>query len=138
LIVGGELEQRRTLFPQTLEIDDLVVRGASLPAPPDDPNPFEGQGADSGVMVFAFGALAEVVSAGPERVLDGLGGKLMKGLAKELGTEVAPTDAELFAAALDDGSDAREAQQFIGSLPATTIRAEGGGQTGGMDRTRAG
>lgn len=35
--------------------------------------------------VFAFGALAEVVSAGPERILNGLGGKLMKGLAKELG-----------------------------------------------------
>ena len=46
-------------------------------------------------MVFAFGALAGVVSAGPERVLDRLGRILMKGLAKELGAEVAPTDAEL-------------------------------------------
>jgi hypothetical protein len=40
-------------------------------------------------MVFAFGALGVVVSAGPEGVLDRLGGKLMKSLAKELGTEVA-------------------------------------------------
>jgi hypothetical protein len=92
LIVSGELEQRRTLLPQTLQIDDLVVRGASVPALPDDANPFEVQGADSGVMVFAFGELAEVVSAGPERVLDRLGGKLMKSLTKELGTKVAPSD----------------------------------------------
>jgi hypothetical protein len=34
-----------------------------VPALPDDPDPFEGQSADGGVMVFAFGALAEVVSA---------------------------------------------------------------------------
>src|SRR5438132_11080506 len=89
-------------------------------------------------MVFAFGALHRVVSAGPEGVLNGLGGKLMKGLAKELGTEVARTDAELFAAALADGSDAGEGAQFIGRLPATVIRAEGGSQTGGMGWTRAG
>ena len=50
------------------------------------------------MMFFAFGALARVVSTGPEGVLNGLGGKLMKSLAKELGTEVAPTDAELLAA----------------------------------------
>ena len=92
-----------------------------MPAPPDDPNPFEGQSADGGVVVFAFSALQRVVSAGPERVLDRLGGKLMKSLAKELGTKVAPTDAKLFAAALDDRSDAGEAEQFIGSLPATAI-----------------
>jgi hypothetical protein len=79
-----------------------------LPALPDDPDPFEGEGADGGVMVFVFGALAVVVSAGPERVLNRLSSKLMKGLAKELGTKVTPTDAEEFAAALDDGSDAGE------------------------------
>ena len=50
-------------------------------------------------MLFALGALAGVISAGPEGVLDRLRRKLMKGLAKELGTEVTPTDAELFAAA---------------------------------------
>jgi hypothetical protein len=119
MIVSGELEQWRCLLPQTLEIDDLVVRGASLPALPDNTNPFEGQSADGGVMVFAFGALAGVVSASPERVLDGLGGKFMEGLAKELGTKVSPSDAELFTAPLDDGSDAGEGDQFIGRLPAT-------------------
>src|SRR6266550_2728892 len=82
-------------------------------------------------------ALTTPASAGPERILDGLGGELMKGLAKELGTEVAPTDAELFAAALDDGSDAGEAHQFIGRLPATAIGAKGGGQLSGMDRRRS-
>ena len=72
-------------------------------------------------MFFAFGALAGIVSAGPERVLDGLSGKLVKGLAKELGTEVAPTDAELFAATLDDRSDAGEADQLLGIGPAAAV-----------------
>jgi len=138
LIVSGELEERRSLLPQTLEIDNFIVGSASVPALPDDPDPFESQGADGGVVLFAFGALAVVVSAGPEGVLNGLGGKLMKGLAKELGTKVTPTDAKLFAAALDDRSDAGEGDQFIGSLPATAIRAEGGGQPGSMDWTGAG
>src|SRR5258707_11003732 len=137
-MVSGELEQRRSLLSQSLQIDNLVVGSARLPALPDHPDPFEGQGPDGSVVLFAFGSLLVVVSAGPERVLDGLGGKLMKGLAKELGTEVAPTDAELFAAALDDGSDAGEGDQFIGRRPATGIFAEGGDETGGMGWAGAG
>jgi len=74
-------------------------------------------------MVFAFGALAGVVSAGPERVLDRLGRILMKGLAKELGAEVAPTDAELFATALDERSYAGEGNQFHPSLIAANHRS---------------
>src|SRR4029450_5228586 len=79
-------------------------------------------------MVFAFSALAGVVSAGPEGVLDGLSGILMESLAKELGAEVTPTDAELFAAAFDDRSNAGEGYQFIRRGPATAVRAEGGGE----------
>src|SRR5260370_22740285 len=117
LIVSCELKERGTLLPQTLQIDDLVVGSARVPALPDDPNPFEGQSADSGVVVFAFSALHRIVSTGPKGVLDRLGSKLMKGLAKELGTEVAPTDAELFAAALDDGSNAGKANELISGGP---------------------
>jgi hypothetical protein len=47
-------------------------------------------------MVFAFGALAGVVSADPEGFLNRLGCELMKGLAKELGTEVAPAAKRYF------------------------------------------
>ena len=43
-------------------------------------------------MVFAFGTLAGVVSAGPEGILNRLGSILMKSLAEELGAEVTPTD----------------------------------------------
>src|SRR5260370_4592739 len=121
LIVSSELEQRRSLFPQTLQIDDLVVRGASVPALPDDPNPFKGQSADGGVMVFAFGALTGVVSAGPEGVLDRLRRELMKVRAEELGTELAATDAAMFAAALDARSNAGEAQQFISTGPTAAV-----------------
>ena len=72
-------------------------------------------------MVMAFGALLVVESAGPERVLDGLSGELMKSLAQKLGTEVTPTDAELFAAALDHRRDAGEAHKFIGRGPAGAV-----------------
>src|SRR5262245_20166624 len=89
------------------------------------------------MMFFAFGALGVVVSAGPERVLNRLRGKFVKRLAKELWAEVAPADAKLFTTAFDERSNAREAQQFIGGLPATTIGTEGRGQARGMDETRA-
>lgn len=59
-------------------------------------------------MFFAFGALHGVVGAGPERMWNGLGGVFMKGLAKEPGTEVAPADPSLLAAALDHRRDAGE------------------------------
>lgn len=83
----GELEQRRSFLSQILQIKNFVVRGAGLPTLPDDPDPFESQGADRGVMVFAFGALHSIVSAGPEGFGDRLGGELMKGLPQELGGE---------------------------------------------------
>jgi hypothetical protein len=57
VIVSGELEQRGSFLTQTLQIDDLIVRGTSLPTLPDDAHPFESQSADGGVVVFAFGAL---------------------------------------------------------------------------------
>ena len=120
-MVSGELEQRRTCLSQTLQIDHFVVRGAGLPALPDDANPLESQGADGGVMVFAFGALHQVIGAGPEGMLNGFAGELVKGLAKELGTEVTPSGPVLFAAALDDRSNAGEAQQFLGVGPTSAV-----------------
>ena len=104
MIIGRELEQRRSFLPQGLQVNNFVIGGAGMPALPDDPDPFESQSPDGSVFVFAFGALGVVESAGPERVLDRLSGELVKGLAKELRAEVAPADAELFAAAFDDWS----------------------------------
>src|SRR5438445_3762535 len=69
-MLGGELQQWRSTFSQALQIDDFVVGRARLPTLPDDPDPFEGQGAHGGVVRFAFGALHGVVGAGPERMLD--------------------------------------------------------------------
>jgi hypothetical protein len=60
LMFSGELKQRRSFLPQTLEIDNFVVRGARLPALPDDPDPLESESAHGGMMLFALGV-------GPER-----------------------------------------------------------------------
>ncbi len=35
-------QQRRTLLPQALQVCDLIVRRLCLPAPKDNPDPFEG------------------------------------------------------------------------------------------------
>ena len=45
-----------------------MVRSARLPALPGNPDPFERQIANGGVMVFVSGALAGVVSRNPEKV----------------------------------------------------------------------
>ena len=67
-----------------------------MPALPDDPDPFEGQSADGGVMVFAFGALHQVVSTGPERFLDRLGGELMEGEFTNISTNAITLTSVLF------------------------------------------
>jgi len=61
-----------------------------VPALPDDADPFESASAHGDVMVFALEALRVVESTAPERVLNRLGGVLMKSLGKELRAEVAP------------------------------------------------
>jgi hypothetical protein len=58
------------------------------------------------MMFLPFGALHRVVSARPERILNRLRRILMKGLAKELRTEVSPSDPVLFAAAFDNRRNA--------------------------------
>ena len=60
-----------------------------MPELPDDADPFE-SARHGGVMVSALEALRVVESTGPERVLNRLGGVLMKSLGKELRAEVAP------------------------------------------------
>lgn len=105
---------------------NFVIGLTGLPALPDHAYPFESEGAHGGVMFFAFGPLHGVVSAGPEGMLNRLGGVLVKGLAQELGTEVAPANPGLFAAALDDQSDAGEAHQLISIDPTTTVGPESG------------
>jgi hypothetical protein len=105
LIIGSELEERRSFLPQSFQVDNFIIRGAGLPALPDDAHPLESERADRGVVFFVPGALGVVVSAGPERVLNGLGGELMKSLAKELRTKVAPANAKLLTTAFNDRSD---------------------------------
>ena len=65
-------------------------------------------------------------------MLNGLGGVFVKGLPKELRTEVAPANPLLLAAAFNHWGDAGEAQEFIGAGKASAVRTEGGGQARGI------
>src|SRR2546429_8646604 len=71
-------------------------------------------------------------------MLDRLLGVFDKRLAKELGTEIAPTDPILFATALDDRGHAGETQKVFDPGPTRAIAAHGGGQTRSIDGARAG
>jgi hypothetical protein len=51
-----------------LEIDGCIVRGALLPTPIENPDPFECQSAHSGLRRVALGTLLLIVDLGPERM----------------------------------------------------------------------
>ena len=77
---------------QGFEIGRLIIGGLSLPTPEEDADPFEGQGADGGVMAVAAGALLVVVSAGPRGEANRLVRILVERSFEELGTGQAALD----------------------------------------------
>ena len=54
-----------TSFLEGFEVSVVAVRGPILPAPEEDTNPFEGQGANDGVVFLAFGLVVIDVVASP-------------------------------------------------------------------------
>ena len=67
-LLAAKLNSDEPFFPQTLQVDDLIVRGAGLPAFPDDANPLKGQRSHRRVMTLPFAALQPIIGSGPERV----------------------------------------------------------------------
>jgi len=74
-------EDRGLALLEGHEVAGLVVGLAVVPAAPEDANPFEGQGAQDGLVGDAFGPAALVESLGPEAMGDGLAGPLDEGLS---------------------------------------------------------
>src|SRR5258707_7964741 len=54
-----------TSFLEGLQVFVVVVRSSILPAPEEDADPFEGQGANDGVKFFAFGLVVIDVVLSP-------------------------------------------------------------------------
>src|SRR5260370_33883698 len=90
-------DEWRTALAQRVEVSGLVVRSAGLPAPVQDPDPLERQCPDGSLMRTALRSLLPVVSAGPERFVDGLGCPFDERLAQELRALPPPVHPALLA-----------------------------------------
>ena len=84
---------------QSHQVARFVVGRAVEPAAMENPDPHEGQSAQSGLVTHAAGATALVESLGPVRAWNGLPDPLDEGLAQEGGARVTPVDPGLLAAA---------------------------------------
>ena len=72
----------------------------SLPATVEDADLLGRQGAYSSLIGTAFITLLSIVSAGPERLVDRLGGPLDKGLSQQCRALPSPVESILFTAPL--------------------------------------
>ena len=84
-----------------------VVGDALFPTGEQDPDPFKGHGAHSGMMPFAAVALGLVTGLGPRAVTDGASGELMKALAQEFWASAAEVDGGVFTALFAAGPSHR-------------------------------
>src|SRR5208282_5880963 len=112
----------------------LVIRSMVLPATVEDATPLEGQGAHGGMMTLAAIPLLLIVSLGPGRLGDGATGELVQGLAEKPRTSPTPVDPAALAAALGDGSDARELLHLDRAGEALAVGAEGRQKARGQGR----
>ena len=92
-------------FFESLQVTLFVIRGALLPEPEDDADPFKGQGAHGGVMGFTSGDELFIIGLGPDGVRDRMSGEFVKGLAEKLRATPAPMDSLALAAAIQHRGD---------------------------------
>ena len=111
-------------FAESGQVFGFLVNGVVLPATPQDPNPFVGQGAHGGVMAHALGAFHLVESQRPAAEEATLGGPFMEALLEELRTSVATVDLSLLTALFGDGGDATGTLQVGGSSIAFALGAK--------------
>ena len=122
---------------ERLQIDGFLVRGALLPTPIKDADPFEGQGAHGSLVRLALVALLLVVDLGPEGMPDRFRGPFHERLSQERRTLQAPVDPGFLATAFRDRCDARVFLEFCGRGVAFPLFAKGHEEARGKDRTGA-
>ena len=84
---------------ECLEIEGFIIRGALLPTPVEDADPFESQGAHGRLVRLAFIALLLIRDLCPEGMPCGFRHPLHERLSQELWTLEAPVDPGRLAAA---------------------------------------
>ena len=111
-------------FLEGFEVGVVAVRSPILPAPEEDTNPLERQGANDGVVFLAFGLVVIDVVAGPLALGEGEASKLMEGLPVKLGAGPPKIDHSGFTATLGDRSDAGKTMNTLRRLITRTIGAK--------------
>ena len=106
----------------------FAVGGVRFPEAKDDADPFEGQGADGGLVLAAGGPFLLVEGGGPAAPPAGLVGELVEGLSEEFWTGITATDVAGLAALPRDRGDAAVALNFLGGREAIAVGSEGGDQ----------
>src|SRR5262245_56960704 len=127
----------RAAVVERLEIHRLIIRGAVLPTPIEDADPFERQGPHRRLMGFALVTLLLVIELGPEGMPDRFRRPLHKRLAQELWTLEAPVYPRLLPAAFGDRGNPRIFLQFGSGSIAGALFAKGNEKAGSEDRPRA-
>ena len=118
---------------ERIEIDGLIIRGALLPTPKEDTDPFERQSAHGGLMRFPLVALLLVIDPRPEGMPNRFGCPLDERLPQELWALEAPVHPGLLPAAFGHRRNPRIFLQFGGGGIAFPLFAEGDEQPGGED-----
>src|SRR2546425_7881405 len=121
-----------------LEIDRFIVRGAILPTPIENTDPFERQGAHGGLMRVAFVTLLLRVDLGPEGMPNRLCGPLHERLPEELWTLETPVHPGFLAAAFGHRRDPGIFLQCSGGRIPFALLPEGNQEARSKDGARAG
>src|ERR1017187_3367706 len=109
---------------------EVIVERRVLPATKYNANPFEGQGADGGVMVGPFAAHLLVISLGPGRFQARLGSELVKGLTHKGRAGEAPMNPFTLAAPHGNGGRSGETLHIGSVLKALAVGSPSGQQAG--------
>ena len=115
-------------------IDLLPVGSSIAPTAPDDPLPFEGQGAHRGVVGFALHPLTQVIGRRPAAPQHAFLGELMEALPLELGTEVTAVDVARLATLFCDRRHPAVALEVGRRVEALAVRAQRRQQPGRQHR----
>src|SRR5262245_57364403 len=121
---------------ERLQIERFIVRGALLPTPREDVEPFERSSPYGGLVCLALVTLLLIRGLGPEGVADRFGGPLHKRLAQELRTLEAPVHPGFFPAAFRDRRNAGVFLACLGRGVTLPLFAKGHKEAGGKDRPR--
>ena len=127
------VQERGVAAFERLEIDGFIVRGAILPAPIEDADPFEGQGAHGRLMRLALVALLLVIDLRPEGMPRRFRRPLHERLAQERRALEAPVHPGFLATAFRDRGDTRIFLEFCGRGVAFPLFAKRHQESGGKD-----